>query len=331
MRVSFDEENRREDPFRFPKLTLDTNEVARILVYEDPDADYVHTINHPVLGPDGRGVRITVKNRRGEDYEKWKDEWKGRYLCVGDPQLVEDKGFDPDSCPACQAAKDHFWMRNPERRFAMHVVRYELDQHGNPSTPLMFRIVGWGFTEGRFDTLVEFKKSWKDLRIHDLTLGPCTDKGFQKFDMRVEPDAIWQRNEDSKQRVSQATRSTRFENIRSLNGREVSVDKLAEEVAVAAELWRKAEGGDSSFAASPLEQQMVAASTDVDSLLPPETVAPTTAPEPAPAAVSAQPVQEPGDLLAGLDDAPAAPVEEAAQGEKFDDLVNLLAPEDQSS
>lgn len=310
MKVSFDEENRREDPFKFPKLQLEHGESARILVAEDPIVNFAHTINWPVIGPDGKGVRETRKTRDNKDYETWADEWKGRYLCTGDETVLLEKGLDPDNCPACQAAKDHSWMRVPERRFAMHVVRYELMPDGEPVEPLSVRILGWGFTEGRFDTIVEFKKRWKDLRAHDLTLGPCTNKGYQKFDMQVEPDAIWIRTPENTERVSKAFKSTRYENLPSLNGREVSAERLTEEVTIAGAKWRQVEG-DGTTAATPLEQGMVAAATgaNFDDLLGGETVAapeeaPEVTPEPetAPAPTAETPGLEPPT-------APAAPAE----------------------
>jgi hypothetical protein len=336
-RIPFDEENKREDPYKFPKLHLDHGEVARLMLPEvEPLAEFAHVITEPVL-INGQGTRETRQTKGGEDYQVWKDRFVSRQICLGDWDTMRDKGIDPEHCPGCKAATQYTWMKLPERRFAMHVVRYELMPNSwEPVSPLAVRVLGWGFADSRYNEITGFKTTWGDLRARDLLCGPCENETYQKYKIQVAPDAIWLRSEEWKVLVSTTYRNNQYPALESLMGRRVTADVMNNDLAQATAKWNHVEGNvpGTDSAPSPIEVAAEAAGLDMDSLLNPQgpeaPQAAPTAPEPAPAVESvAAPSTAPEPAPVAQDDLmgvqPVTPDPPASGGSvDFDDLLNEI-------
>ncbi|MGA9606980.1 MAG: hypothetical protein WBR21_08150, partial [Rouxiella badensis] len=117
-----DETYRGDGADLFEKLRFtDTGEVARFMIaaHENKhlNQEWVHTIRAPVLE---HGIPVMVDKKRkdgsvfGQDYST---RFVGKRLCLGDPDVLEDKGMDPNMCPACAAAKRGVRDMRPERRY----------------------------------------------------------------------------------------------------------------------------------------------------------------------------------------------------------------------
>lgn len=193
-RVTFTETNKSNNDFEsFPKLKLDKGERARIVCLEDPVVEYVHNLRAPKI-LNGAPVMIKQKKFQSEEmYETYDMDFIGNPRCIGDPGILADKGSDPDNCPACAAAKASDTIRPPQRRFAMHVIKYSVKPNSSDvSDPYGVATVVWAFTDMVFNKLVDYAAEYDGgLPRHDLILGPCTDKNFQKFDIMASQKAEW--------------------------------------------------------------------------------------------------------------------------------------------
>lgn len=196
-KVSFSEENKSKNEYDYPKLWLDHNERARIVCIEQaPEAEFIHTLRAPEI-INGEVVMESVKGRDGAMTERPKYQFVGRHICFGNPNVLAEsaaKGSakDIDNCPTCAAADRSDAIGPAIRRFAMHVVQYKT-QPGSfkPQTPFNAELVIWSFTDKTFSQLTDIMVEHGDLRKKDLLLGPCENKGFQKFDIGVGGSAEW--------------------------------------------------------------------------------------------------------------------------------------------
>lgn len=191
-RVSLKPENKSQNPFDYPKLTLDHGERARILLIEvDPMFEYVHTLKAPQI-INGEVQYEPRTKRNGEKVEVVKKDFIGRHICHGRTEVISAKGVDVDQCPVCRASTETEAVVPPERRFAVHVIRYKTKPGSfEVQEPFSVELLAWAFGDKVFDTLADATTEWKDMRRHDLKLGPCENKQFQKFDIQVAGDAAW--------------------------------------------------------------------------------------------------------------------------------------------
>lgn len=174
-RVAFDQKNKKLSPLDYPKLKLERNQSARILCIEEPVAGYVHTLRAPVI-VNGVPKMVMAKGRDNSEYETYAMDFIGRPLCLGDPGILEDKGVDPKNCPACKLSAESDMVKAPERRFAMHVIRYAIRATSGSfdvATPFSVSVVVWSFPDMIFNKLADIATEWGDLKQHDLLLGPC--------------------------------------------------------------------------------------------------------------------------------------------------------------
>lgn len=242
-RFEFKEENVKKNLYDFPKLKLKKNEVARIVLLEDPVGEYVHNLRKPKLV---NGIPETeVKERRdGTTYEAYKTDWVSSVICLGDFGTLEANGSDADRCPVCaEAAKSDIVLR-PQRRFAMHVIQYQTKPNGDVATPFGVTTKIWAFTDKVFGQLFDIKKEWKDLRVHDLIL-KCTNEAFQNYEITVGASAAW-RASDENQRLTVATfKENRAEKIEVFCGSPKEAKYVEMDLAQVREAWAVINGSSS--------------------------------------------------------------------------------------
>jgi hypothetical protein len=247
--IEFKPENKTEIITDFPKLKLDTGEKARILCIEpSPTYAYVHTLRAPKI-VSGVAERHTIKRKDGSTFTDYVKDFIGRPLCLGDLGVLADRGIDPTNCPACARASQTSEIDAPTRRFAMHIIQYGVKPNSwEPRAPFSCEVVIWGFTNQMFDKLTDIQAQWGNLRDHDLLLGPCTDRNFQKFELMVAPDALWQKHEQIQQIVVDTYRQNRANDLEVFCGRRVERRWMMDDIERIAARWRIANGEESTRA-----------------------------------------------------------------------------------
>lgn len=302
-KITFDSDNKRKSDFDFPKLYLEYNEKARIVCIEaEPEVGFVHTL---------RAVRVVngvvetekVKGKDGSFSEQPKHDFVGRPLCLGNIDVLMEKGKDPANCPICAAANKYDFVGGAQRRFAMHVVQYKTQPNTfNVQDPFSADLVVWSFTDRVFNSLVDIRTEHGDLRQKDLMLGPCENKTFQNFDINVGGSAQWLVDEDRKKYVTSLYQNNKVEDLMVAIGRKNTRDQVDEDLDKVLSRYNEAFGGSASVAGGASQ---VDAGLDVGALLgggaagasQPAAPAPTPAPEPAPVP-AADPVPEPAAVPA---------------------------------
>lgn len=201
-RVAFAAENKvATTNYDYPKLKLKNGERARIIVgLEDPIVEYVHTLRKPQI-INGQPQMFKAERKDGSTYDDYKMDFISRPICLGDATILSDKGSDPKNCPMCKLAQEHpDYTSAPQRRYAMHVIRYRTKGGTTDiQTPFSVEVLVWSYTDKTFNKIVDFKEEWGDLRKHDLLLGPCTNETFQQFDITVAAKAAWLEDAERKQ------------------------------------------------------------------------------------------------------------------------------------
>lgn len=332
-------ENRTETASDFPKLMLDKGERARILLIEpEPWFAYTHTLRAPVIGADQKPKMETVTNRDGESRQEMEMEFKGRHLCLGDYEALADKGTDADNCPECRASIDSGGaIPPPEQRFAVNVVRYAC----RPGTfdvqePFQVSVLAWTFGEKVKNKLIQKKTEWGDLLRHDLLLGPCEVKQFQKYDIEVGQHAAWLSDATVEGQktvpgprgllVTEAYNKQKAKDLEMLIGRKVTAMQMEEDLAVVLRRWSIAKGSPAQ-PDTPSAGEMAAA-IDIGSLLGEGSVAEAAAPAPVelPVEVPTPAAEDAGSGPAGAV-APAAATEPEVAGElDLDALLQGITP-----
>lgn len=208
-RIDFDEKNRAAAPGDYPKLKLDKNACARILVIEkQPVAEYVHTLRAPRL-VNGEPIEELV-DKFGTSVKQYAMDFIGRPICLGKQEILSETGIDPENCPVCELASTTTYVDPPQRRFALHVLRYSTLPGGwDLRTPFSVELLVWSFTERIYNKLLDISKEWGSLQDHDLKLGPCTNPQFQQFDIQVAGIAEWQADNDRRQLTLETFKSNR--------------------------------------------------------------------------------------------------------------------------
>jgi hypothetical protein len=244
--LSFTEENVKKNPFDYPKLKLAKGETALLTVVEDPYSEYVHSIQKPLLSERGDVLYRTAERKDGTEYSVPKLSFVSNPICLGDREVLDEDGIDPENCPICARAAAGGKGYVPKRRFAMHVIRTNTRPGKfEPTEPYGGQLIIWAFTDTIFNKLFGFQKQW-GLKDHDLQLGPCTDADFQKAELQVAPNTA----------VDEATRAAIFaEKNRSEDptvfcGNRKTKARILDDLAVVDAEWAKANGEDSGAAVS---------------------------------------------------------------------------------
>lgn len=219
------------------KLKLETGEIARIVCLEDPWYEWTHELRMPRV--ENGKVKMTVKTRKDQStYEDYVLDFVGNPICLGNDGKIREKGTDPDNCPACEAAERGDGAKKPKRRYAMNVIRYALNQRSEPVVPFSCSCTVWSFTENRATDLRGFAKEYGDLRQRDLILGPCEDKNWQRYDVKVGARALWLTSgDDVKKFVIDTFRNNRIEDLTSACGRQQDRNFMIQDLRKIEERW----------------------------------------------------------------------------------------------
>lgn len=346
-RIEFTSENKvATTNYDYPKLKLKNGERARILLLEAPVREYVHTLRAPQI-VDGEAKMFMNERKDKTKYEDYVMDFLSRPLCLGDASILADKGADPKNCPMCELAKSNPDMTSaPQRRYAMHVIRYRTKSGGwDLITPYSVETLVWSFTDKIFNQIADFKEEWTDLRKHDLTLGPCENETFQKFSLSVSAKAAWMEDKERMQLTMDTFRENQIPDLAIACGSlkekkwvEDDIEKIKANWAIATGSKAKSAPLDTASLDDDLSSLLDSRSSksdstaDFDDLLSkedtpyPATPAATKAAPKAKAAAktkAAAKVEEEVDPLDGLlDEEPGAEAEEAAGD--FDDLLASL-------
>lgn len=243
-KVTFSSENKvKTNSYEYPKLKLDKDEKALLILLEDPEVEYVHTLRKPIL-ENGKPVMETKTRKDKTTYETHSLKFISRPLCKGDYNILEDKGVDPKNCPMCKLATENSdYTDAPQRRYAMHVIRYRTK--GNTFdliNPFSVELLVWSFTDRYFNQLIDFKEDWGDLRNHDLKI-ECTNKDFQNFDLQVSPkQPHWSVDDERKKYVKTTYKENKLEDLSIAIGQKKEDKWIIEDIESIREAWAAVKG-----------------------------------------------------------------------------------------
>lgn len=326
-RVDFDVKNKvAQTNYDYPKFKLKSGERARILVgLESPVREYVHTLRKPqVINGVPQMVKATRKD--GSTYDDYKMDFLSRPLCLGDATILADKGSDPKNCPMCALAKENADMAQaPQRRYAMHVIRYKTKAGTfDLITPYSIEVVVWAFTDKIFNQIADAANEWGDLRKHDLLLGPCTNETFQQFELSVGAKAAWLEDAARKELTATAFRENQIEDLAIACGSKKEKRWLEEDLGKIREAWSQISGANTSTqddggsldedlnnllgvttpattsAPAAKDEVDLSTATDLSDLLGDDVTAEAAVPETVPASETAPSADNFDDLLADL-------------------------------
>ncbi len=246
-RVEFKPENRvATTNYDYPKLKLKSGERARIIVgLEDPVVEYVHTLRKPQI-INGVPQKFLAERKDGTTYEDYKMDFVSRPICLGDATILADKGVDPKNCPMCRLAQEHGdYTSPPQRRYAMHVVRYRTKAGTTDvQTPFSVETLVWSFTDKTFNKLVDFKEEWGDLRQHDLLLGPCTNEVFQQFDITVAAKGAWLEDPERKKLTAQTFKENQIPDLTVAVGSAKQKQWIEQDIHLIVDAWGQVLGAE---------------------------------------------------------------------------------------
>lgn len=178
-------------------LCLETTKLADGRRMVAPVGVRVHYFKAPEV-LDGEGLKEQRERRDGTKELVWKLDFLGQTICLGNPQVLEQRGTDPDHCPACKANLDYpEWFKPAEMYYAMNVLLYSTRPGGwELAKPFSVSVIAWKLTSRRFNDLADLQadlangtvRHWsgrdvpKDLSLVDLRLGPAEDPvSYQKY------------------------------------------------------------------------------------------------------------------------------------------------------
>lgn len=249
-RVEFKAENKvATTNYDYPKLKLKNGEKARILVgLESPIVEYVHTLRSPQI-VNGQPQTVEVTNdRTGAKTTEYKMDFISRPLCLGDATILSEKGSDPKNCPMCKLAQEHpDYTQPPQRRYAMHVIRYRTKNGTTDlTTPFSVETLVWSFTDKVFNKITDFREEWGDLRKHDLLLGPCTNEMFQQFDITVAAKAAWLESAERKELTAQTFKENQIPDLTIAAGSPKQKQWVDQDIQKILEAWGAIMGASSA-------------------------------------------------------------------------------------
>lgn len=230
-RVDFTKENKKATTnYDYPKLKLKSGEKARILLLENPVMEYVHTLRAPQI-VNGKPVMFMNERKDKTKFEDYKMDFVSRPLCLGDEAILDKDGSDPKHCPVCKLAKENSdYASAPQRRFAMHVIRYKTNSSNELITPYSVEVLVWAFTDKVFSQIVDFKAEWDDLRKHDITLGPCTNETFQQFDLNIGAKAAWMEDKERQKLTAETFKNNQIPDLAIACGSKKELKWLEEDI-----------------------------------------------------------------------------------------------------
>lgn len=242
-KIGFGSEFKKKSAFDFPKLSLSQGEKARVCVFDDPEIEYVHTLRE-IITENGKPVMTTVTLPGGRKKDAPDTDFKGKYICLGDVEILEKKGVDPDNCPACKASVENGQaVEGPKPRYIVHVLKYQVKKGTfTPQEPFQAEVQAWDFTATRFNTLCDIKDEFGNLNGVDLLLGPCENATYQKYGITAGGSCFWASDPNRKALAIEMIKNQRSEDLTPLMGRRVSATDLRGEVQGVVASWNEAFG-----------------------------------------------------------------------------------------
>jgi hypothetical protein len=326
--ISFDSGFKKKSNFDYPKLSLESNEKARVCVIDAPVMEYVHTLRK-VITEDGKPIMET--QRFGKNQERTREvpttDFVGKFICLGEEDTLKDKEADPDNCPACKASiENRAAVDSPRRRFVVHVIKYQTKKGTfSLQTPFQIEVLAWEFAENRFTTLVDIAEEHGNLPQLDLCLGPCTAKTFQKYDIIPGGKCEWGADEARKKQTREVYQANKSEDLSPLLGRKVSPEELRSQVNDVVNTYNYAFGRNDTVPTANTN-----AANDLSGLLddPAPTTPSSTPSSPETSSATDDPWATPEMSTAATEQDTRTPKSEsvpAAQTDEFEDLDSLLS------
>lgn len=214
--------------YDFNKLTLEQGEKARICVIESPTVEYVHVLQAVVLD---KGKPIMREERYGRNGDKTRQvpetNYIGRFLCLGDYETLQNREADPDNCPICKAAVESPAVEKAKPRFGAHVIKYQVKKGSfTVQEPFQVELAVWDFTPKRYDTLKEIFNEHGALPQIDLNLGPCENKGYQKYDIVPGAKAAWMADAKRQAMVKDVLANQKVDDLALVLGRRIDAGQM---------------------------------------------------------------------------------------------------------
>jgi hypothetical protein len=248
-KIEFEDGYKKKGNYDFDKLTLEQGERARVCVLENPTVEYVHVLNRVILD---RGQPVMTTQVFGKNGEKSREvpetDYVGRFLCLGNFEVLEAKSVDPDNCPACKASLESAAVDRPKRRFAAHVLKYQVKKNSfTIQDPFQVSLQVWDFTDTRYDALVDIKTEHGALPNLDLNLGPCENKNFQKYTFSPGNGCEWSKSADRKKIVQDVLKTQKVDDLSLVLGRKSTFGELNSQVQDVVHTWNIAFGTPGSM------------------------------------------------------------------------------------
>lgn len=246
--LDFDVKFKSDQAQSFPRLKLEKDERARAYAgLEKPTYSYVHNLRAPKI-VNGKPEYAEVKGRS----ELLKD-FLSRPFCFGDDGIMRDKGADPRNCIMCRASTQSDQVDPAQRRWAMHVIKYSTKPGSfDLARPASCQLLIWGFTDMAYNQLVDIAKEWavegrSGLLSHDLLLGPCESKEWQKFKIAPGATTAFAADDALKTMVIETYRENRVKaDLETFCGRKVGQQWVEADLERIAAAWRIVNGAPPS-------------------------------------------------------------------------------------
>lgn len=263
---------------KFPRLKLQLNERARVVVVSSPQTEYVHRLEAPNIVNMAPTYK-KIKDKDGNDQYVVEKRFVSAPLCFGDYNTLRERGVDDKNCLACLAARDRpDIFRSPQPKYAANILRYNLRPGGgwnDIASPYGVNALIWVFGGKIMDKLIDIRTmgpAYADIRLVDLLL-ECTDTNYQKPYSNGEflpaTPAVWASNDQVRNYTAQylAANGATEEDLTAAIGKRVKQDWLSDDLSRCIQRWevvRAAESrqggmpqmGPQGFGAETLQQGM---------------------------------------------------------------------------
>lgn len=165
----------------------DKKEKARITI---PDMgllwiEWVHTMRAPVLDEGGNPIETTLSaGKGGKTRTGFATDFVGAFKCLGRQDVMRRDHLDPDRCPGCAASARGVRDMEPERRFAIPVIRYDTKDKFTTAlrNPPGATILIWTLTQKMYDKLMDQRPAIREL----LELADDAEVKFRQVDLTIE-------------------------------------------------------------------------------------------------------------------------------------------------
>lgn len=272
---------------RYTKLSLDKDEQVRVsFLTQSPQLVYVHNFEKVVVDDQGNPIEIDDKWPDGTPNRRAKTTWAGKLRCLGQGEVVQSTGADPDNCPACRAhIETSAAVKAPVARIIGQVLKYKTKPGSfTPSKPFGAELVIWDLTTKRFSQLMSIYEEHGDLSGKDLLLGPCENQTMQTYTIAAGNGvAHWRQDENDQRYVMELLAEGKVDDLADAAGKLPSEFEMETKVNEIVRAYNHAFGKGTSSYSSLLS------SDNVDSIA---KQADVPAPTPAPAPVVEQVKEE---------------------------------------